>query len=186
TAVKSVDERADAIARLEVRRFRRPNLITGKRRVDGRALHARNRLSGLKSQRAVQGEGASMVRSLEQSHARVRLLANALESGFHQATTNSTVLRIGIHSNRPESGDRRALVEEVTAHDFAIKQRNNAEEMRMREQHLHETTRVLHRRKVGREIVAGGKAAKGRVADSAACLCIRRAARTEDDSHWGR
>src|SRR4051812_7909985 len=126
-----------------------------------------------------------MVRSLEQSHAWMRLRASAIESGFHQTTANSTVLHIGIHTDWPESGDRRALVEEVTAHDGAVKVRNNVEEMRMREQHLHEPTRDLHRRKVGTEIVLGGNAAKGRVADAPACFRIRREARTEGDCGLG-
>ena len=122
-----------------------------------------------------------MVRSLEQSHAGVPLLASAIENGIHQATADSTVLHIGIDSNRPDPSDRTALVEEVAAYDPAVNLRNNAEESRMREQHVHGANRDFHRREVRGEIVSGGDASKRLVADSPACISIRREAGTHVD-----
>ena len=69
-----------------------------------------------------------MVCGLQKSDAWKLSLCGSVENGLHQAATDPQILHPGIHGDRANASDRRALVKEVAADNLAAGFSNNAEE----------------------------------------------------------
>ena len=61
-----------------------------------------------------------MIRGLAQADPRTVALGHPLEHGLHELAPDGTVLDGGIDRDRPHPGDRRPLIEDVTADEAAV------------------------------------------------------------------
>ena len=112
---------------------------------------------------------------------RQSLFRGLVENGLHQAATDLQILHLGIHGDRTNAGDQRALVKKVAADNLAAHLSNNAEEPWMRQQHRDQTGRDVHGREVGSKVMLAGNGFKRLVANSAARAGIRWTSRSQRD-----
>ena len=73
---------------------------------------------------------------------------DAIEHSLHEVSAHRTVLHTGSHSDRAETHDRGAFVEEITPDDLPIQLRHNRLQPRMRQSLRHAGHGDLRRRVV--------------------------------------
>jgi hypothetical protein len=110
---------------------------------------------------------------LDQPDAREVARSEMIERGLHQAAADPLLLNLGIDGDRPDAGDRRALIGEITTNDPAIAFRHDAVKCRVGERPRHRSGRDLDRGVRAREIVMIVERLESAVGDLAACPRIR-------------
>src|SRR5689334_14164076 len=96
---------------LEVALARRPHDGSGNREIERCALENAQRLARIESQLSVETERTAMIRRLDEPHAGKVARRGAFHHRLHQAPPDRAVLDRRVDGNRPDAGDRIALVE---------------------------------------------------------------------------
>lgn len=93
---------------------------------------------------------------------------------LHEPASDAAALKVRIDGDRADGRDRVALVEEIAPDQVLVGLGNHPEDLRVIQQHLHESRGSLGYRKVEREVVRAGDPAEGVEADPRAGAGVSR------------
>ena len=98
------------------------------------ALHHRQRLANVESQRRVERKRAIVKRGLYQPHSGEVALPRAIQHRLHQLAPDAAILRLRIDGDGPQARDGIAFVQAIASGDAAVGFRHHAVKAGMREQ----------------------------------------------------
>ena len=120
---------------------------------------------------------------LQQPHSGCAPFVRTVEHSLHQPAPDRSVLRGRINRDRPDAGDRAALIDEVAADQRSVLLGDHRVKSGIGQQHRENVGRYLRRRKIPGEIVLVVDCLERLEADWTASGGIRRRAGSQHDAH---
>jgi hypothetical protein len=180
-SIEAVDLHGQGVTRRQIGRLGRANAAARQLALRRPPLQTAQRFADIEAEAGIEGEGAIVERSLDETNARCAALESAIHDRLHEFAADAMVLNSRIDGDGADAGDDRALIETVAAHDAAVDLRHDAVKAGMAEHEIHDAESNFRTRKVAGKIMFGVDGGECAVADSAAGSGVRERSLADGD-----